>query len=268
MFDTTQDDHNTLIFNGIVTGNCGEQPLPPYGSCLLGSVNLTRFVREPFTERAKFDWSEYREVVKVFTRMLDNVVEINGLPLEKQRDEILRKRRHGMGYLGLGSTMTLLRMKYGSPESVRFTEEVSREMALAGWEAGLELAREKGPAPIMNEGFTVTKEMLRKRPEMAAMAGSPATRSPAASCTPSTAATCSGSVRSRRSSSRSWRSRCRFTHHTSIAPTGTISLSLANNAVERHRAFVRALLLPQCDPRRQEVEGEGRRLLLRAAGLS
>ncbi len=167
VFDTTQPDKNNLIFNGLVTGNCGEQPLPPYGSCLLGSVNLTRFVKHPFGEFAEFDWNEYREVVRVFTRMLDNVVEVNGLPLEQQRGEILRKRRHGMGFLGLGSTMTLLRMKYGSPESVQFTEDVSREMAVAGWEAALELAREKGPAPIMNEEFTVTKEMLRKRPEMA-----------------------------------------------------------------------------------------------------
>src|SRR5581483_5651608 len=121
VFDTTQPDHNTVIFNGIVTGQCGEQPLPPYGSCLLGSVNLTRFVRQPFTEFAEFDWKEYREVVRVFTRMLDNVVEINGLPLEKQREEITRKRRHGMGFLGLGSTITLLGMKYGSSDSVRFT---------------------------------------------------------------------------------------------------------------------------------------------------
>src|SRR4029453_12672127 len=73
---------------------------------------------------------------------------------------------HGMGFLGLGSTITCLGMKYGAAESVRFTEDVSREMAVAGWEAALELAREKGPAPIMNEEFTVTKEMLRKRPEM------------------------------------------------------------------------------------------------------
>jgi ribonucleoside-diphosphate reductase alpha chain len=231
VYDTTQDDHNTLIFNGIVTGNCGEQPLPPYGSCLLGSVNLTRFVREPFTDRAKFDWSEYREVVKVFTRMLDNVVEINGLPLERQREEIMRKRRHGMGYLGLGSTMTLLRLKYGSPESIRFTEEVSREMALAGWEAGLELAREKGPAPIMNEGFTVTREMLRKRPEMARDGWKPGDKIP-------------GRILHAKYSRYMQRvaevapklveelaeTGCRFTHHTSIAPTGTISLSLANNA--------------------------------------
>ena len=213
------------------TNPCGEQPLPPYGSCLLGSVNLTRFVREPFTDRAKFDWNEYRGVVKVFTRMLDNVVEVNGLPLEKQRDEIMRKRRHGMGYLGLGSTMTLLRMKYGSPESVRFTEEISREMALAGWEAGLELAREKGPAPIMNEGFTVTREMLRKRPEMARDGWKPGDKIP-------------GRILHAKYSRYMQRvaevapklveelaeTGCRFTHHTSIAPTGTISLSLANNA--------------------------------------
>ncbi len=213
------------------TNPCGEQPLPPYGSCLLGSVNLTRFVRDPFTAAARFDWDEYREVVRVFTRMLDNVVEINGLPLEQQRDEIMRKRRHGMGFLGLGSTITLLGMKYGSPESIQFTEEVSREMAVAGWEAGLELSREKGPAPIMKEEFIVTPEMLRKRPEMAKdgwKAG----------------AKISGRVLHTRYSRYMQRLAsvapklvneleqvgARFTHHTSIAPTGTISLSLANNA--------------------------------------
>jgi ribonucleoside-diphosphate reductase alpha chain len=213
------------------TNPCGEQPLPPYGSCLLGSVNLTRFVRHPFTEHARFDWAEYREVVRIFTRMLDNVVEVNGLPLEKQRGEILRKRRHGMGFLGLGSTMTLLRMKYGSPEAVQFTEDVSREMAVAGWEAALELSREKGPAPIMNEEFTVTKEMLRKRPEMARDGWKPGARIP-------------GRLLHARYSRYMQRVAevapqlvhelaevgARFTHHTSIAPTGTISLSLANNA--------------------------------------
>ena len=231
VFDTTQPDCNSVIFNGIVTGQCGEQPLPPYGSCLLGSVNLTRFVREPFTERAKFDWDEYREVVKVFTRMLDNVVEINGLPLEKQREEIMRKRRHGMGYLGLGSTMTLLRMKYGSPESIRFTEEVSREMALAGWEAGLELAREKGPAPIMNEGFTVTKEMLRKRPEMARDGWKASDQIPGRILHAKYSRYMQrvGEVAPKLAEELA-ETGCRFTHHTSIAPTGTISLSLANNA--------------------------------------
>ena len=109
-------NNNWWCENIRATNPCGEQPLPPYGSCLLGSVNLTRFVLDPFTTKARFDFDEYREVVRVFTRMLDNVVEVNGLPLEQQRGEIMRKRRHGMGYLGLGSTLTLLGMKYGSPE--------------------------------------------------------------------------------------------------------------------------------------------------------
>ena len=224
-------NNNWWCENIRATNPCGEQPLPPYGSCLLGSVNLTRFVRQPFTEFAEFDWKEYREVVRVFTRMLDNVVEINGLPLEKQRGEIQRKRRHGMGFLGLGSTITLLGMKYGSAESVTFTEDVSREMAVAGWEAALELAREKGPAPIMNEEFPVTKEMLRKRPEMVRDGWRPGARIP-------------GRLLHAKYSRYMQRVAevapqlvhelaeigARFTHHTSIAPTGTISLSLANNA--------------------------------------
>jgi len=231
VYDTTQQDHNAVIFNGLLTGQCGEQPLPEYGSCLLGSVNLTRFVVDAFTKDARFDWEEYREAVRVFTRMLDNVVEINGLPLEGQREEILRKRRHGMGYLGLGSTITLLGMKYGSPESIQFTEDVSREMAVAGWEAGLELAREKGPAPIMKEEFEVTTEMLRKRPEMKKDGWKVGAHIP-------------GRLLHARYSRYMQRVArvapqlvddlaqvgARFTHHTSIAPTGTISLSLANNA--------------------------------------
>jgi len=224
-------NNNWWCENIRATNPCGEQPLPPYGSCLLGSVNLTRFVLEPFSAQARFDWDEYREVVRVFTRALDNVVEINGLPLAQQVDEITRKRRHGMGFLGLGSTLTLLGMKYGSAESVQFTEAVSREMALAGWEAGLELAREKGPAPIMNEEFTVTKEMLRKRPEMERDGWKAGAKIP-------------GRVLHARYSRYMQRVAgvapqlieqlsqvgARFTHHSSIAPTGTISLSLANNA--------------------------------------
>jgi ribonucleoside-diphosphate reductase alpha chain len=213
------------------TNPCGEQGLPPYGACLLGSVNLTKFVAAPFSDHAYFDWDEFREVVKVFTRMLDNVVEVNGLPLEKQREEILRKRRHGMGFLGLGSTTTLLGMRYGSPESIKFTEDVSRELAIAGWQEGLELAKEKGPAPILLEEFEVTETMLRKRPEMAADGWKVGQR-------------IAGRILHSRYSRYMQRVRevapelveqleqhgARFTHHSSIAPTGTISLSLANNA--------------------------------------
>lgn len=226
-----QQNNNWFCENIRATNPCGEQPLPPYGSCLLGSINLTKFVLDPFTENARFDWDNYREVVSVFTRMLDNVVEINGLPLEGQREAILNKRRHGMGFLGLGSTMTMLKIPYGSAESLELTEDVSRELALAGWRTGLELAKEKGPAPIMDEEFEVTESMMRLRPEMAKdgiVVGDKLT----------------GKVLQARYSKYMQKIAevdpklvdeiasvgCRFTHHSSIAPTGTISLSLANNA--------------------------------------
>jgi len=223
-------NNNWFCENIRATNPCGEQPLPPYGACLLGSVNLTRFVEKPFTEEARFNWNEYHKVVRIFTRLLDNVVEINGLPLGKQRDEIARKRRHGMGFLGLGSTLTMLGMKYGSPKSVEFTEAVAREMALAGWEEGLELSREKGPAPIMDEYFEVTGAMLRRRPEMKSDGYQVGQK-------------VKGSVLHAKYSRYMQQlaelapelveglieEGSRFTHHTSIAPTGTISLSLANN---------------------------------------
>jgi len=232
LIDRVNEQNNNWWCESIrATNPCGEQPLPPYGACLLGSVNLTKFVREPFTERAWFDWEEYKEVVRVFTRMLDNVVEVNGLPLQKQRDEIMRKRRHGMGFLGLGSTMTMLRMRYGEADSCEFTGRIAREMAVAGWETGLALAQEKGPAPIMEERFTVTAAMLRKRPEMAADGWKVGQEIP-------------GKVLHAKYSRYMQKIAgvapelvehlaevgARFTHHSSIAPTGTISLSLANNA--------------------------------------
>jgi ribonucleoside-diphosphate reductase alpha chain len=224
-------NNNWWCENIRATNPCGEQPLPPYGSCLLGSVNLTRFVVDPFTDHARFDWEEFRKVVKVFTRMLDNVVEINGLPLGEQRNEILRKRRHGMGFLGLGSAITMQCMKYGSRKSVAFTQNVSREMAIAGWEAALDLAKEKGPAPIMLEEFPITAAMLRKRPEMARDGWRVGQKVP-------------GRILHAKYSRYMQRVAeaapelvdelaevgARFTHHSSIAPTGTISLSLANNA--------------------------------------
>ncbi|HIP07839.1 MAG TPA: ribonucleoside-diphosphate reductase, adenosylcobalamin-dependent, partial [Mariprofundaceae bacterium] len=96
LIDEVNDLNNNWFCEDIrATNPCGEQPLPPYGACLLGSVNLTKFVKDAFTENAYFDWDMYREVVSVFTRMLDNVVDINGLPLEQQRQAILDKRRHG-----------------------------------------------------------------------------------------------------------------------------------------------------------------------------
>jgi len=228
VYDVQIPGINAFDANGLYVHNCGEQPLPPYGSCLLGSVNLTKFVEAPFTEKARFNWERYREVVAVFTRMLDNVVEINGLPLPQQREEIFRKRRHGMGFLGLGSTMAMLRMRYGDTVSLEFTERVAREMAEVGWKVGVELAEEKGPAPIMLEEFTVTREMLARRPEMGRDGYKEGDR-------------VRGSVLLARYSRYMQKfdrevtdaiaeKGARFTHHSSIAPTGTISLSLGNNA--------------------------------------
>ena len=224
-------NNNWFCENIRATNPCGEQGLPPYGACLLGSINLTCFVRHPCTPEATFDWDTYRRVVTIFTRMLDNVVQVHGLPLSRQRDEIARKRRHGMGFLGLGSALALLGLRYGSTEAVAFTEEVSRELAVTGWRAGLALAREKDAAPIMNEDFIVTPAMLAARPEMShdgVRAGDVlkgrvlfaryshymrqlAELDPALV----TAIASEGA---------------RFTHHSSIAPTGTIALSFGNNA--------------------------------------
>jgi ribonucleoside-diphosphate reductase alpha chain len=136
-----------------------------------------------------------------------------------------------MGFLGLGSTATMLRMKYGEQDSIDFTERVSRELALAGWQMALDLAKEKGPAPIMEEDFEVTEELLRKRPEMRRDGYLPGDivkgkvlhtkyshyMQKVAAEAPELA-------------SELEKVGARFTHHTSIAPTGTISLSLANNA--------------------------------------
>ena len=232
LIDRVNEMNNNWFCEEIrATNPCGEQPLPPHGACLLGSINLTLFVREPFTDKARFDWDEYRKVVDVFTRMLDNVVEINGLPLEQQRAEIFRKRRHGMGFLGLGSAMTMLCMQYGDAASLEFTDQVSREMAVQGWRSGLQLGEEKGAAPIMAEEFVVTEAMLARRPEMLAdgyKAGDKVEgkvlwarysryMQQIASVEPELAEALAEKG-------------ARFTHHSSIAPTGTISLSLANNA--------------------------------------
>lgn len=198
---------------------------------MLGSVNLTKFVENPFTDQARFNWDKYEEVVSIFTRMLDNVVEINGLPLEAQRTEIMRKRRHGMGFLGLGSVLTMLQMKYGSDESLGFTREVAKQMSLINYRTGLDLAKEKGPAPIMDEDFTVTQEMLSLRPEMAndGIKAGDVVKGRVLWGKYSRFMQDLSAVDTKLVNDLAGNG-CRFTHATSIAPTGTISLSLANNA--------------------------------------
>ena len=232
LIDKVNEMNNNWFCEEIrATNPCGEQPLPPYGACLLGSINLPQLVNNAFSEKAEFDWAKFKKLVAVFSRMLDNVVEINGLPLPQQQAEIERKRRHGMGFIGMGSACVMLGMVYGSKEAVEFAEEVSKVMAVEGYRAGLELAKEKGAAPIMDEEFEVTAELLRKRPEMKKdgfKVGDVVT----------------GKVLWARYSRFMQRiaeadpklltdlekTGCRYSHATSIAPTGTIALSICNNA--------------------------------------
>lgn len=232
LIDKVNEMNNNWFCEDIrATNPCGEQPLPPYGACLLGSINLPQMVKDPFTEKAKFDWTKFKKVIAIFSRMLDNVVEINGLPLEQQQAEITRKRRHGMGFIGMGSACVMLGMVYGSKEAVAFAEEVSKVMAVEGYKAGLLLAKEKGAAPVMDEVFTVDEELLRKRPEMTDDGFKVGDK-------------VEGKVLWARYSRFMNRIAevnpklvkdlekygSRFSHATSIAPTGTIALSICNNA--------------------------------------
>lgn len=232
VYDITVDNtSHTFWADGFSVSNCGEQPLPPYGACLLGSINLTKFVDKAFTPLASFNWDKYAKVISIFSRMLDNVIEVNNLPLKKQREEIERKRRHGMGFLGLGSALAMLQIPYGSKESIEFTDLASRTLAEVGWEAGLNLAKEKGAAPIMDEEFVVTTEMLKTRKDMVNDGFSEGD-------------TIQGRILFAKYSRYMNKIEeinpnlindlakygSRFSHHSSIAPTGTISLSLANNA--------------------------------------
>ena len=250
LIDHANEMNNNWFCEQLRASNpCGEQILPPHGACLLGSINLVKFVEQAFSNKAEFNWQKFKKVIRIFTRMLDNVVEINGLPLAEQRLEIESKRRHGMGYLGLGSALTLLKIPYNSPEAVAFTEEVSKILAITGWQEALKLAKEKGPAPILKQSFTVDQAMLNKRPEMIKDGIKVGDR-------------ITGAVLHAKYSRYMQRIAqeqpeliaqlaevgARFTHHTSIAPTGTLALSLGNNvsngiepsfAHEYHRNIIR-----------------------------
>ena len=114
-------------------------------------------IRRPFEIFINSKAMEHFQWIVALTRIISAAVSYTHLDVYK---------RQGMGYLGLGSTLTLLGMKYGSPESLAFTEKVTRELALTGWRTALELALEKGPAPILEQDFTITAAMLHQRPEL------------------------------------------------------------------------------------------------------
>ncbi len=130
------------------TNPCGEQPLPPYGACLLGSINLARLVADPFEARAALDEAALEELVTTAVRMMDNVVDTSKFPLEAQAQEAQAKRRIGLGVTGLADALLMVGLRYGSDEAVVQTEDWLHRIARAAYLASVELAKEKGPFPL------------------------------------------------------------------------------------------------------------------------
>ena len=132
------------------TNPCGEQPLPPYGACLLGSINLARLVSNPFETAAKVDDADLTDLVATAVRMMDNVVDASNFPLEAQAQEAAAKRRIGLGVTGLADALLMTGLRYGSEEAARQTEHWMKAIARAAYLASVDLAREKGAFPLFD----------------------------------------------------------------------------------------------------------------------
>ncbi len=180
------------------TNPCGEIPIPDHGCCCLGSINLTRFVRDPFSGKPRFDRERFAEVVAVATRMLDNVLTLTVWPLPEQEREAESKRRVGLGFTGLGDALILMGLRYDSAEARAFAAEVTREMRDAAYRASIALSREKGAFPLFEAEKFLASGMASRLPE-----------------------TIRAEIRTHG---------LRNSHLLSIAPTGTISLAFADNA--------------------------------------
>lgn len=177
---------------------CAEQPLPDYGCCCLGSINLTKFVHNAFQPNAYFDYKSFIATVKTSVRMLDNVLDVTAWPLEQQKNEAMNKRRVGLGFLGIGSALVMLNVRYNSQAGLEFAAKVSEEMRDAAYAASSDLAKEKGPFPLFDAEKYLAGEFAKRLPE---------------------------SVRKSIK-----KHGLRNSHLLSIAPTGTITLAFADNA--------------------------------------
>ena len=199
VFDVTVSEVHAFDANGLVVHNCAEQPLPPYGCCCLGSIDLTRFVLDPFEPTARFDDEGFAKLCKVAVRMLDNVLDVTVWPLPQQQEEARNKRRVGLGFTGLGDALIMLNQRYDTPEARATARHISEVMRDAAYDASVDLAQERGAFPLFNADL-----FLRR--------GNFASRLP------------------QRLRERIRAHGLRNSHLLSIAPTGTISLAFADNA--------------------------------------
>jgi ribonucleoside-diphosphate reductase alpha chain len=201
VYDVTVADAHAFDANGLMVHNCGEQPLPPYGCCDLGPIILNRFVRHPFGVGGEpmFDFDAFESVVATQVRMLDNVLDVTFWPLAQQRAESAAKRRIGVGFTGLGNTLTLLKLRYDRAEGRAMAAEISRRMRDAAYRASVELGKEKGAFPKFDaDGYLAEGTFASRLPDAL-----------------------KADIR---------RHGLRNSHLLSIAPTGTVSLAFADNA--------------------------------------
>ena len=147
------------------TNPCGEQPLPPYGACLLGSINLAKLVKEPFAHSASIELNTLKELTSVAVRMLDNVIDISKFPIDQQRNEAISKRRIGLGITGLADALIMCGVKYGSKEAVNLTKTWLSVLRDSAYKCSMDLAKEKGPFPLFNKRRFLESHNVKKLPK-------------------------------------------------------------------------------------------------------
>ncbi len=226
VFDAQTPGINAFDANGLYVHNCGEQPLPPYGACLLGSINLGALVKEPFTPRARLDDEALERLVLLAVRMLDNVIDVSRFPLPQQEREAKAKRRIGLGVTGLADALIFCGVRYGSPEAVKLTREWLGAVQRLSYLASADIAAEKGSFPLYDRARYLAGGTVKALPDdVRAAIG---------------------------------RYGIRNSLLNSIAPTGTISL-LADNVSSGIEpvfafSFVRHVLQPDGSKREESVE--------------